>query len=52
LPGNALGNRQTLALGDHPLCLHAWKLTFRHPLTKEATNFEAPAAAWSEETIA
>lgn len=52
LPGNALGNRQTLALGDQPLCLHAWKLTFRHPLTKEATTFEAPEPAWSVETLA
>ncbi len=51
LPGNALGNRQTLALGDHPLCLHAWKLNFRHPLTNKTTNFEAPAPAWSEETL-
>ena len=52
LPGNALGNRQTLALGDHTLCLHAWKLTFRHPLTNETTNFEAPEPDWSVETIA
>ena len=52
LPGNALGNRQTLAPGDSPLCLHAWKLTFRHPLTKEATTFEAPTPAWSLEAVA
>ncbi len=52
LPGNALGNRQTLAPGDPPLCLHAWKLTFRHPLTKVATTFEAPAPAWSLEPVA
>ena len=52
LPENALGNRQTLALGDSPLCLHAWKLTFRHPLTKEATTFEAPTPAWSLEAVA
>ena len=52
LPGNALGNRQTLAPRDSPLCLHAWKLTFRHPLTKEATTFEAPAPIWSLEPVA
>ena len=52
LPGNALGNRQTLAPGDPPLCLHAWKLTFRHPLTKEATTFEAPTPIWSLEAVA
>jgi UPF0176 protein len=52
LPGKALGNRQTLALGEPPLCLHAWKLTFRHPLTKEATSFEAPPPDWSREPLA
>ncbi len=52
LPENALGHRQTVAPGDPPLCLHAWKLTFRHPLTKEAMSFEAPAPAWSLEPVA
>ena len=52
LPGRALGNRQTLSLGEPPLCLHAWKLAFRHPLTKEATPFEAPAPDWSLERLA
>ena len=52
LPGNALGHRQTLTPGNPPLCLHAWKLTFRHPLTKEATTFEAPTPAWSLEPLA
>lgn len=52
LPGNALGHRQTLAPGDPPLCLHAWRLTFRHPLTKEAMTFEAPAPFWSLEPLA
>lgn len=52
LPENALGNRQTLAPRDSPLCLHAWKLTFRHPLTKEATTFEAPAPIWSLKPVA
>ena len=52
LPGNALGHRQTLAPGDPPLCLHAWKLTFRHPLTKGAMSFEAPGPVWSLEAVA
>jgi RluA family pseudouridine synthase len=47
LPENALGQRQTLAVGDPPLCLHAWKLSFNHPLTFEALTFEAPTPAWS-----
>ena len=49
LTGRALGNRQTLSPGEPPLCLHAWKLAFRHPLTKKATPFEAPAPEWSFE---
>jgi RluA family pseudouridine synthase len=52
LPGKTLGTRQTLALGEPPLCLHAWKLTFKHPLTKEATTFEAPPPDWSLESLA
>jgi len=52
LSGKTLGTRQTLALGEPPLCLHAWKLTFKHPLTKEATTFEAPLPDWSLESLA
>jgi RluA family pseudouridine synthase len=52
LSGKTLGTRQTLALGEPPLCLHAWKLTFKHPLTKKATTFEAPPPDWSLESIA
>ena len=52
LPGHALGNRQTLSLGEPPLCLHASKLTFRHPLTKKVTTFEAPPPNWSLEPLA
>jgi len=52
LPGKTLGTRQTLTLGEPPLCLHAWKLTFKHPLTKEAATFEAPLPDWSLESLA
>lgn len=48
LPGRRLGGLQTLEMGEPPLCLHAWKLNFRHPLTKEATSFEAPPPGWSK----
>jgi len=47
LPENALGNHQTLSLEAPPLCLHAWKLAFRHPLTMETKGLEAPAPDWS-----
>ena len=29
------------------LCLHAWKLAFQHPHTKEQLSFEAPPPAWT-----
>src|SRR5450432_2218080 len=39
LPGKKLGDTQTLAVGDSPLCLHAWKISFTHPLTKTPVEF-------------
>jgi UPF0176 protein len=47
LPGNKTGDTQTLAVGDSPLCLHAWKISFTHPLTKKPMEFCAPAPAWA-----
>ena len=29
------------------LCLHAWKLSFVHPKTKETLSFEAPPPGWT-----
>ncbi|MCA9172439.1 MAG: RluA family pseudouridine synthase, partial [Planctomycetales bacterium] len=37
---------QTLKLNDPPLCLHAWKIEFRHPDDGRAMSFEAPLAHW------
>jgi RluA family pseudouridine synthase len=39
--------RQTTAVGDAPLCLHAWQLQFRHPANGETVCFAAPAPIWS-----
>ncbi|MBL9130394.1 MAG: sulfurtransferase [Verrucomicrobiaceae bacterium] len=47
LPGGEVGETQTLALTDPPLCLHAWKLAFNHPLTKQRVEFEAEKPAWA-----
>ncbi len=47
LPDNRLGTTQTLAVNAPPLCLHAWKLAFAHPLTGERLQFEAPPPAWA-----
>ena len=46
LPGRTIGNRQTLAVGDPPLRLHASRISFRHPVTGSPVEFTAPAP-WS-----
>ena len=47
LPGRKIGSTQTTGVDDAPLCLHAWKVSFRHPLTREPVAFSAPAPGWS-----
>jgi UPF0176 protein len=47
LPGGKKGDTQTLSVGDAPLCLHAWKISFTHPLTKTTMEFTAPPPAWA-----
>lgn len=42
-----LGEVMTRSLSDPPLCLHAWKLSFCHPLTHERVSFEAEPPDWS-----
>lgn len=50
LPDQQLGATQTLGRGDPPLCLHAWRIAFVHPLTRQPVNFTAPPpAAWAGE---
>jgi 23S rRNA-/tRNA-specific pseudouridylate synthase len=47
LPNQQVGPKQTLALDDPPLCLHAWRIAFTHPLTGERVSFEAPLPDWA-----
>lgn len=47
LPDGKLGDTQTLAVGDAAMCLHAWKLAFDHPLSRERITFEAPPPGWA-----
>lgn len=49
LPGNHLGTQQTQSTSSQAMCLHAWRLSFRHPFTDEPMTFEAPLPAWFEE---
>lgn len=41
------GETQTLPVDALPLCLHAWKLTLKHPLTGQFMAFEAAKPAWA-----
>lgn len=47
LPGQQLGDTQTHAVDDAPLCLLAARLTFTHPLTKRRMTFESHLPAWA-----
>jgi UPF0176 protein len=47
LTGNTLGASQTLGLEDAPLCLHAWRVTFRHPLDHQPVTFSAAPPRWA-----
>jgi UPF0176 protein len=49
LPNRQRGDTQTLSLKAEPLCLHAWRLAFTHPLTKERVTFETELPVWSEQ---
>jgi len=47
LPDRKLGEKQTLAIDDAPLCLHAWKVTLMHPTKHVEITFSAPAPEWA-----
>jgi RluA family pseudouridine synthase len=47
LASRQIGNTQTLSVTDPPLCLHAWKLNFEHPLTRQPMQFTAPPPGWA-----
>lgn len=48
LPNQQRGDTQTTGTDEASLCLHAWKLSFQHPLTKVRMKFVAPKPAWAE----
>ena len=47
LPDRQIGDRQTLDPDSPPLQLHAWKLTFRHPLGGGEMTFETARPDWA-----
>ncbi|MGH2549834.1 MAG: pseudouridine synthase, partial [Thermomicrobiales bacterium] len=50
LADQKMGETQTIEVDAPPLCLHAWRLTFDHPLTEERVAFEAPPT-WGEAPV-
>ncbi len=46
LRGDELGDSQTLPVDAAPLCLHAWRIRFRHPLWRKLCEFTAPPPGW------
>lgn len=52
LADGATSPRQTLAPDDPPMCLHAWRLGFRHPGTRQSVSFEAPLPEWAAVEVA
>jgi UPF0176 protein len=51
LTGSLLGESQTLGVDAPPLCLHAWRISFRHPLDQQIRTFTAPPPAWAATDI-
>jgi 23S rRNA-/tRNA-specific pseudouridylate synthase len=39
--------RHTLEVGEPPVCLHAWKIDFSHPVNGEAMSFTAAPPDWA-----
>lgn len=48
LPGRKLGDSQTSAVEDSPLCLHSSYLSFIHPVTRERRMFADDRVKWKD----
>lgn len=47
LAGRVVGQKQTVDTDAPPMCLHASKLSFLHPLTRERISFSSPDPEWT-----
>jgi RluA family pseudouridine synthase len=47
LANRQVGDVQTLGVDSPPLCLHAWQLTFIHPVSAQSMTFTASPPAWA-----
>jgi 23S rRNA-/tRNA-specific pseudouridylate synthase len=52
LANGQMGETQTHAAGDLPLCLHAQRIVFTHPVSGERVQFESAMPAWAEDSYA
>lgn len=48
LPNREMGKQSTLEVGAAPMCLHAWKIGFIHPESKEEVVYETSLPEWSD----
>lgn len=48
LTNQEFGDTQTHKTCDPPLCLHAFRISFNHPLTGEHATFKCAAPSWAE----
>jgi UPF0176 protein len=47
IAGSEVGEVQTLSIDAPPLCLHAFEITFKHPVSGQPVTFRAPPPAWA-----
>jgi RluA family pseudouridine synthase len=47
LPNGQTAATQSLSVDDPPMCLHAWKLAFDHPISGQRVEFEAQPPHWA-----
>ena len=47
LPQGDLGVRSTVAVDDPPMCLHAHRIAFLHPVSQAACHFDVEAPNWA-----
>ncbi|MFL6575897.1 MAG: RluA family pseudouridine synthase [Povalibacter sp.] len=47
LRGGEMGDSQTLDVNSPPMCLHAWRLIFKHPVRRETVSFIASPPSWA-----
>jgi UPF0176 protein len=47
LSGGRLGEQQTMAVDAAAMCLHAWKLTFKHPERGERLELQSERPNWA-----